>query len=64
MKVNESSEPWPCDWEGAELYQLRRGASRTFRENLIWLEEATEFAVKFSRAPWHKEGIKPTSRPE
>lgn len=52
MKVNEPSEPWPCDWEGAELAQLRRDAARSFRDNLIWLEEMTEFAEKFSKAPW------------
>jgi hypothetical protein len=51
MKFNEPSEPWPCNWEGHELQQLRRGASRSFRENLIWLENATEFARKFSQAP-------------
>ena len=51
MKVNEPSEPWPCDWDGHELQQLRRGAARSFRENLIWLEEMTEFAERFSKAP-------------
>jgi len=52
MKLNEPSEPWPaCDWEASELFVLRRGASRTFRENLIWLEEMTEFAERFSKAP-------------
>jgi hypothetical protein len=59
MKVSEPSEPWPCDWESHELQQLRRDASRSFRENLIWLEDAAEFAEKFSKAPWHKEGVKP-----
>jgi hypothetical protein len=54
MKVNEPSEPWPCDWDGHELQQLRRDASRSFRENLIWLEEMTEFCERFSKAPWIK----------
>jgi len=51
MNVNEPSEPWPCDWEAAELAQLRRDAARSFRDNLIWLEEMTEFAERFSKAP-------------
>jgi len=55
MKVNEPSEPWPCDWEGAELQQLRRDAACSFRDNLIWLEEMTEFAEHFSKAPWIKD---------
>jgi hypothetical protein len=53
MKLNEPSEPWPCDWEGAELAQLRRDAACSFRDNLIWLEEMTEFAERFSKAPSH-----------
>ena len=51
MKVNEPSEPWPADWEGHNLQQFRRGAGRSFRENLMWLEQATEFAKKMSKAP-------------
>ena len=51
MKMNET-DPWAsCTWEGSELFQLRRDAARTFRENLIWLEEMTEFAERFSKAP-------------
>jgi hypothetical protein len=50
-KSSEVTEPWPCDWDAHELQQLRRGANRSFRENLIWLEHATEFAEKFSKAP-------------
>lgn len=46
MKVNEPSEPWPCDWDSHELAQLRRDASRSFREKLIWLEETTEFVKR------------------
>jgi hypothetical protein len=63
MKVNEPSEPWPCDWEGHELQQLRRGAARSFRENLIWLEEMTEFAERFSKAPRIKHPGFPNVRP-
>ncbi len=51
MNSNESSEAWICSWEDAELAQLRRDASRSFRDNLIWLEEMTEFAEKLSKAP-------------
>ena len=47
-KLREAAEQWPCDWESHKLQQLKRGASRSFRENLIWLEKATEFARKFS----------------
>ena len=51
MKVKDSSQSWPCDWEGHELQQLRRGASRSFRENLIWLEETLEFAKRLQASP-------------
>jgi hypothetical protein len=45
------TKSWLCDWDAHELQQLRRGADRSFRENLIWLEQAAEFAEKFSKAP-------------
>ena len=52
MKVNEPSKPWPaCDWEGSETFLLHHGAARSFRDNLIWLEEMTEFAERLSQAP-------------
>ena len=51
MKTEASSSPWPCDWDSHELEQLRRGAARSFRENLIWLEEMTEFARRLQAAP-------------
>ena len=66
MKVNEPSEPWsgpPCDWEGSEMFLLRHGAARSFRDNLIWLEEMTEFAEKLSKAPTLK-GPFPTALPK
>jgi hypothetical protein len=59
MRVNEPTEPWPCDWAGAELAQLRRDAACSFRDNLIWLEEMTEFAERFSKAPFHQQSIEP-----
>jgi hypothetical protein len=59
MKVNEPSEPWPCDWDGHELAQLRRDASRTFRQKLIWLEETTEFVKKLQAAKRHDGPITP-----
>jgi len=61
MKANEPDTPWICSWDDAELAQLRRDAARSFRDNLIWLEEMTEFAERFSKAPFLKEGCKPTS---
>jgi hypothetical protein len=51
MNKNESSQEWICSWEEAEKAQLRRDASRSFRDNLIWLEEMTEFAMRLSTAP-------------
>ncbi len=51
MKEELPSQKWVCSWEEAELLQLRRGAARSFRENLIWLEHATEFARKLQNAP-------------
>jgi hypothetical protein len=58
-RVQHPPDYWPCDWDGHEFQQLRQGASRSFRENLIWLEDAAEFAEKFSKAPWQKGGIQP-----
>ncbi len=51
MKRDESSQKWPCDWADAELAQLKRDAACSFRDNLIWLEEMTEFAERFAKAP-------------
>jgi hypothetical protein len=51
QKASGTDEPWPCDWKSHESQQLREGAKRTFRENLIWLEQATETADRFQRAP-------------
>ncbi len=51
MSKDESSQKWICSWEEVEIAQLQRGASRSFRDNLIWLEEMTEFAERLSKAP-------------
>jgi len=48
MRTNEPSEYWLYGQEAAELMQLRRDAACSFRENLIWLEEMSEFAKKFA----------------
>jgi hypothetical protein len=48
---DKSSEKWICSWEEAELAQLQRDASRSFRDNLLWLEEMTEFAKRLQEAP-------------
>jgi hypothetical protein len=37
---------WPCSWEEHELVELRDGMRRSFRDKLIWLEEATAFAKR------------------
>jgi hypothetical protein len=53
MTIKKITEPWPCDWDGHELAQLRRDASRSFRQKLIWLEETTEFVKKLQAAKRH-----------
>jgi hypothetical protein len=45
-----TTEPWPCDWDSHELEQLRRDYRRTFRQNLEWLEGASDFAQKMLHA--------------
>jgi hypothetical protein len=44
----EPSEAWEHGGEAAELIQLRRDAACSFRDNLIWLEEMTEFKKQFA----------------
>ena len=52
MKINKPSDPWLANTlEEVEWAQLRKYAARSFRDNLAWLEEMTEFAEKFSKAP-------------
>jgi hypothetical protein len=36
-----------CTAEGAELHTLLAGLKTTFREKLIWLEEAENLAIAF-----------------
>jgi hypothetical protein len=61
MKITEPSDPWSSvTWEGAELAQLRREAAQPFSEHLMWLEEMTEFAERFSKAPSIKEASVPS----
>lgn len=37
-------------WEGAEWEYLRWSAAMTFRERMMWLEEASEFAAALQSA--------------
>jgi hypothetical protein len=48
MRNIEPSEYWTYGWETAEIMQLRRGATCSFRENLIWLEEMSQFSRDFA----------------
>ena len=48
---------WIYGWEEAELRQLRRDAACSFRDNLIWLEEMSEFAERFSQARIKDSGL-------
>lgn len=36
-----------CTWDGARRDVLHRAARMTFREKLIWLEEATRLSLRF-----------------
>jgi hypothetical protein len=36
-----------CTWDGARRDVLHRAARMTFREKLLWLEEATRLALRF-----------------
>jgi hypothetical protein len=49
MRSIEPSEYWIYGQEAAELMQLRRDVACSFRENLIWLEEMTEFRRRFAK---------------
>ena len=46
---------WPCSWEEHEMVELRDGMRRSFRDKLIWLEEATELVRRLQAAPVVKE---------
>lgn len=52
------SDGWDaCTWDGARRDVLQRAARMTFREKLLWLEEATRLALRF-----HDRGQGPTGR--
>jgi hypothetical protein len=41
-------DPWAaCTWEGARAETLRRGQRLTFREKIIWLEQAARLSRSF-----------------
>jgi hypothetical protein len=46
---------WPCSWKEHELVELRDGMLLSFREKLLWLEEATEFARQLQKGHPSKE---------
>jgi hypothetical protein len=54
MRTSEPSEAWEYGWEAAELKQLRRDAKCSFRENLVWLEEMSQFSRDFARLRFAK----------
>jgi len=58
MRSIEPSEYWIYGQEAAELMQLRRDAACSFRENLIWLEEMSQFSLDFARLRFTK-GLHP-----
>ena len=46
MKVKRPSDGWSaCTWEGAREDVLRLGRSMTFREKVIWLEQAARLSL-------------------
>ncbi len=51
MKPENQTDRWIGTWEEAEIAQLHRDASRSFRDNLLWLEEMTEFGERLAKAP-------------
>jgi hypothetical protein len=50
MNTDPDSEIWSYHYDSPELAHLRRDASLSFREKLIWLEEATKFVKKLQAA--------------
>jgi hypothetical protein len=50
-----------CTWEGARRDVLERAAGMTFREKIMWLEEATLLAMRFSPARMRGESPDHTS---
>ena len=58
MRPIDPSDYWTYGWEVAELMQLRRDAACSFRENLIWLEEKSQFTLDFASLRFAK-GLHP-----
>jgi hypothetical protein len=52
MTSDQDEKKWPCTWDDAARVQFQRSAARTFEENLRWLEETSELAMRFSQAKW------------
>jgi len=48
MSDNDRRDPWQaCTWEGARDDALRRGRQMSFREKIIWLENAQRLSNTF-----------------
>ncbi len=57
---NVSADQWSCGgWEAQERGQLLAGAALSFRERLLWLQEADRLAAALEwQRPWiDKEGV-------
>lgn len=56
--VNENSDGWQwCTAEGAELHSLLLGMNDSFREKLIWLEQAEELTLRMAESRKQKAGV-------
>ncbi len=44
LDFSEPGEPYPLDWDAAEVDQMLRERDRGFRNNLIWNERMLTFA--------------------
>lgn len=60
-------ENWSCGgWADHDRGQLEAGAKLTFRERLLWLQEADRFVAELeTRRPWiDKDGVvRPVAKP-
>lgn len=64
MKLPE--EDWTCGgWEEQERDQLKAAESLTFRERLLWLQDADRLAARLERQrPWiDASGVLHAARP-
>ncbi len=52
--MNDNEAAWTCDgWSDHERGQLEEGAALTFRERLLWLQEADRLAARLEKKrPW------------